>query len=282
LGIDDFRVLTEKYFGQKFEPWHDMIDFKFLDWLGWHDQGDGKWMLGVNVEQGRIRDTEEVKVKSALRKIVDLYGSTETKEGVDLILTPAQSVVLRNIKPENMLDIEKIVHEHGIKSLAETDRLSRKSMACPAFPLCGLAVTEAERVQPEINSRLVALLDKMDLHELVIVTRTTGCPNGCARPYMAEMALVGSGKGAYQVWFGGHPEQVGRTGFPMASLFKMKLSDLEVTMEPVFAMYKQQRLVEDEAFGDFTNRVGEEAIDAYMATYVPGSYDKMDPDEDEL
>merc|ERR1719421_2150811 len=80
LGIDDFRILTEKYFGQKFEPWHDMIDFKFLDWLGWHDQGDGKWMLGVNVEQGRIKDYEDAQIKTALRKVVDTYP------GVDLIL----------------------------------------------------------------------------------------------------------------------------------------------------------------------------------------------------
>jgi hypothetical protein len=199
---------------------------------------------------------------------------------VSLILTPAQSVVVRDIKPDDAMAIETILQEHGIKSLEMTDRLSRKSMACPAFPLCGLAVTEAERAQPEINSRLCALMDKMGLEDLTMVTRTTGCPNGCARPYMAEMALVGSGKNMYQVWLGGHPDQVERTGWPMPNLFRMKLKDLEVTFEPIFAMYKQQRLHEDEAFGDFCNRRGAEAIEAYMKDYEIGSYETWESDSE--
>merc|ERR1719203_398437 len=95
-----------------------------------------------------------------------------------------------------------ILKLHGVKMIDEVDRITRKSIACPAFPLCGLAMTEAERVQPAINARLVALLRKMGLASLDFVTRTTGCPNGCARPYMAEMAFVGSGPNSYQLWLG--------------------------------------------------------------------------------
>merc|ERR1719203_235292 len=175
-----------------------------------------------------------------------------------------------------------ILKLHGVKMIDEVDRITRKSIACPAFPLCGLAMTEAERVQPAINARLVALLRKMGLASLDFVTRTTGCPNGCARPYMAEMALVGSGPGMYQLWLGGHPAQGERTA-TATSIFKMKLEDLEATMEPIFAMYKSQRITEDEAFGDFCHRMTNPVIEEFMQTYELGSYASMvDPFAHEL
>merc|ERR1719472_160836 len=117
-------------------------------------------------------------------------------------------------------------------------------------------MTEAERVQPQINKRLYAQLREMGLGDLEFVTRTTGCPNGCARPYMAELAFVGSGPNMYQVWLGGHPAQSERTAEPVPSLFKMNLDKLEETFEPIFAMYRSQRNAEDEAFGNFCHRVG--------------------------
>merc|ERR1712151_727543 len=208
LGIDDFRTLVEKYFGQSFQPWRPLPEWQYLDWMGWTEQGDGKWMLGVNIEQGRVRDGEDVKVKTALRKVIDTFPD------LDIVLTPAQSVVLSNIQETDKQSVEDLLKSHGVKMIEDVDRLTRKSIACPAFPLCGLAMTEAERVQPEINARLVALLDKMGLEDTEFITRTTGCPNGCARPYMAELAFVGSGPKSYQVWLGGHPAQSGRTGFP--------------------------------------------------------------------
>merc|ERR1719201_2494611 len=124
LGIDDFRTLTEKYYGQKFEPWHDMIEFKFLDWLGWHEQGDGNHMLGVNIEQGRVRDTPELRMKSGFRAVVDNF------EGVDMLLTPSQSVVFRNIKPGQKMGVESCLKMHGIKMIHEIDAITRKSIAC--------------------------------------------------------------------------------------------------------------------------------------------------------
>merc|ERR1711972_1254158 len=100
------------------------------------------------------------------------------------------------------------------------------------------------------------------------IIRTTGCPNGCARPYMAELAFVGSGPNMYQVWLGGHPAQSGRTGFA-SHIYKMKLTDLEQTMEPIFAMYKTQRTSPDEAFGNFCHRVGKDAIEEFVTRYTP-------------
>ena len=161
----------------------------------------------------------------------------------------------------------------GVKMLDEIDGITRRSIACPAFPLCGLAVTEAERVQPDINKRLHAKLCEMGLHDTVFVTRTTGCPNGCARPYMAELALVGSGPNQYQLWLGGSPAQT-RTAV-MTSHFKMPLNELENYLEPIFAMYKSQRTSPEEALGDFCHRVGVPAVEEFMAGYELGSWTSL-------
>jgi sulfite reductase (ferredoxin) len=211
-----------------------------------------------------VRDTEEVKIKTALRSMVDTFP------GVDLVLTPSQSVVFRGIKTEDKEKVEELLKSLGVKLIEEVDPITRGSIACPAFPLCGLAITEAERVQPEINSKIWALMNKLGLGDQTLVTRTTGCPNGCTRPYMAELAFVGSGPNAYQVWIGGHPAQAGRTAYP-THLSKMKFKDMDATLEPMFAMWRDQRSSKDESFGDFTFRVGLEAVQAFMETYVPGS-----------
>jgi len=269
LGIDDFRTLVEKYHGKPIEPWAPLPEWKYLDWMGWHEQGDGKLMLGINVEQGRIRDTETLKIKTCLRKLVDVYG-------IDLILTPSQSIVLRNIEPSTKYDVESVLREHGVKLIHEIDAITRKSIACPAFPLCGLAMAEAERVQPEINARLLAKLREMGMANDDFVTRTTGCPNGCARPYMAEIAFVGSGPKTYQLWLGGSPHQAGRTG-QATSIFKMPFADLEKTVEPIFAMWKSQRIAPDEALGDFAHRVTIPVIEEYMASYEPGAWKTLAP-----
>jgi len=267
LGVDKFRELVEQYHGKKIEPWAPLPEWKYLDWLGWHEQGDGKLMLGVNIEQGRIRDTEQASVKTCMRLLVDRYD-------LPMILTPSQSIVLRNIEPKDRFAIEGILKEHGLKMVHEIDAITRKSIACPAFPLCGLAMAEAERVQPEINARLVAKLNEMGMANTEFVTRTTGCPNGCARPYMAEIAFVGSGPSTYQLWLGGSPHQAERTAYA-TDIFKMKYADLEATVEPIFAMYKSQRATADEAFGDFCYRAGWPAIKDFMESYKPGDWATM-------
>ena len=267
LGIDAFRTLVEKYHGKPIAPWVPLPPWKYIDWMGWHDQGDGKLMLGINVEQGRVKDTESLRLKSCLRLLVDKYD-------MPMILTPSQSIVLRDINPADKWDVEAILREHGVKMIHEVDAITRKSIACPAFPLCGLAMTEAERIQPEINARLNAKLAEMGMANFDFVTRTTGCPNGCARPYMAELAFVGSGPKAYQVWLGGSPDQAERTA-QETSMFKMNIDDLEKTVEPIFAMWKTQRNAPDEALGDFAYRVGIPTVEAFMESYSPGDFASM-------
>ena len=222
LGVENFKKLVESYMGKKISPWVPLPDWKLVDWMGWHPQGDGKLFLGVNVEQGRIIDRDGMKLKTFLRKVVDKYNT-------DIRLPPLQSVVIGGIDAKDKDAIDALMKEHGVKSIEEYDAMTRKSIACPAFPLCGLAQAEAERVMPAFNKRVGALMDKMGLPGESFVMRMTGCPNGCARPYMAEVAFVGQGPDLYQVWLGGSPDQAGRTGWQWID--KMKAADMETTLE---------------------------------------------------
>ena len=255
LGVDNFRTLVESYFGKKIQPWRAMEEWKYNDWMGWWEQGDGKLFYGLHVDNGRVKDEGDFRLKTALRVLVDKYN-------LPMILSPTQSIILRDIEPKDKEGIEAVLKEHGIQALEDVDPLARLAMSCPALPLCGLAQTEAERIMPSFLERIRALMEKMEIGDEEILIRMTGCPNGCARPYMAELGFVGDGPKNYQVWLGGSPVLT-RTAYPF--LAKMKAEDMEVTLEPIFAMYKQQRQ-EFEAFGDFCHRVGADAIEAYCAS----------------
>lgn len=260
LGIDNFRVLVESYFGKKIQPWREIPEFKYNDWMGWWDQGDGKMFYGVHVDNGRVKDEGDFRLKTALRVIVDKYN-------LPIIMSPTQSIIIRDIDPKDKNDIEAIFTEHGLLSIEEVDPLARLAMACPALPLCGLAQTEAERRMPSYVERVRSLLTKLNIDDEEILMRMTGCPNGCARPYMAEIAFVGDGANSYQIWLGGSPVLT-RTAFPYMA--KMKDENLEATLEPILAMFVQQRQ-QFEAFGDFCHRVGSDAIEQYAKSYVLGS-----------
>ena len=260
LGIDQFRRLVESYYGKPIEPWRPIQEFKYNDWMGWFYQGDGKLFYGLHVDNGRVKDEGDFRLKSGIRALVDRYN-------LDAIISPTQSIIFRDINPADKDGVDQILREHGIKPVEEVDPLNRLAMACPALPLCGLAQTEAERLMPSYLQRIRAVLNKMNLSDEEILIRMTGCPNGCARPYMAELAFVGDGPKSYQVWLGGSPVLT-RTAYPFMA--KMDVDDLETTLEPILAMFIQQRQPY-EAFGDFCHRVGSEAIWAYSESYTPGS-----------
>merc|ERR1712161_59321 len=257
LGIDNFKLLVESYFGKKIQPWRKIIDFKYSDWMGWWEQGDGKLFYGLHIDNGRVKDVGDFRLKTCLRLLVDKFN-------LDMILSPTQSVIFRDIDPKDRTEIDAIIREHGLFPVEEIDPLARLAMSCPALPLCGLAQTEAERRMPSYVERVRALLNKMNLDDEEIMMRMTGCPNGCARPYMAEIAFVGDGRNSYQIWLGGSPVLT-RTAYPYVS--KVKDPDMEKALEPVFAMFIEQRY-DFEALGDFTFRLGAEAIEKYAETYV--------------
>lgn len=262
LGVDRFRQLVESYTGKKVQPWREIPEWKYSDWLGWHEQGDGKWFLGVNIENGRVIDRTEtgVMLKSALRAVVDKYGLT-------MVCTPNQSIIFRDIAPEQREGVEAILDSYGVKPIEQIDPLTRLSMACPALPMCGLAITEAERRMPSYVERIRAMLDTVGLADEEIMVRMTGCPNGCARPYMAELAFVGDGPDSYQVWLGGSPGNT-RTAYIYTN--RMKDATMEGTIEPILRAYKATRQNAPgsnfpEAFGDWCHRLDKAGVESAAA-----------------
>ncbi|GAB4817544.1 hypothetical protein N2152v2_004590 [Parachlorella kessleri] len=245
-GLDKFRSVVEQYFGKKLEPFRPLPPWEFKDYLGWMEQGDGKLAYGVYVQNGRLKG----EMKKTLRAVIQQYN-------IPIMITATQNLVLREIEPAWRSDIEAQLRAGGVKDVSEWDAIESWSMACPALPLCGLAIGEAERGLPAINDRIRALLDKLgfDANEKFVV-RMTGCPNGCARPYMAELGFVADGPNSYQIWLGGSAHG-DRLAEPFAQRIKVK--DFETFLEPIFALFKQQRQG-SESLGDWVARVGHDRV----------------------
>lgn len=256
-GVEKFTAKVEEYFGKKIAPYKPLPAFKYQDYLGWNEQGDGKLFLGISVDNGRVKDEGTFRLKSALREIVQQYS-------LPMRLTANHNIILYDIEPSQQVAIEQLLEQHGIQISPEgIEPLVRYSMACPALPTCGLAITESERAIPGILERIRALLDKVGLENEHFVVRMTGCPNGCARPYMAELGFVGSAPESYQVWLGGSPDQ---TRLAQAYVDRMPIHELELFLEPIFVFFKKERKP-GEKFGDFCDRVGFDAIRQYTVEY---------------
>lgn len=252
-GIDRFRSVTEQYFGKKFQEFKPLPKWEYVDYLGWGEQGDGKLFYGLYIQNGRIQG----EAKKALRAIIEKYE-------IPVTLTPHQNIILREIEPAWKEDIVLTLKAAGLTDVLALDKIDRLSMACPALPLCGLAISEAERGLPDVNRRIRELLAKVGLAGESFVIRMTGCPNGCARPYMAELGFVGDGPNSYQLWLGANANQT-----RLAELYmdRCRLKDLEQNLEPLFVFYKNSRR-SGEGFGDFTARVGFDKLREFSKGYV--------------
>lgn len=257
-GIDKFRSVTEQYMGKSFEEFRPLPAWEFYDYLGWGRQSEANdtYFYGCFIQNGRLKGD----MKSTLRKVIEEYN-------LSVRLTPNQNILLCDIKPEWRQTIEAELSAAGVVPPSELDSLDRNSMACPALPLCGLAITEAERGLPDINRRVRALLDKVGLPGETIVMRMTGCANGCARPYMAELGFVGDGPNSYQLWLGGNP---GQTAMAQEYKMKVKVRDLENELEPLFVFWRNRRR-EGEGFGYFVSRVGMDACKQFAESFVSDS-----------
>lgn len=257
-GVDKFRSKVEEYFGKSLIPFKELPEWKYQDFLGWHEQGDGKLFLGVSIENGRIKDEGSLQLKTALREVVQQLN-------LPIRLTPHHNAILFDIEPEKKQVIEEILQRHGVVTdPGKIDSLVRYAMACPAMPTCGLAVTESERAIPGILERIRSLLDKVGLQNEHFVVRMTGCPNGCARPYMAELGFVGSAPESYQIWLGGSPDQ---TRLASPYMERLHHNDIETQLEPIFVFFKQSRQT-GESFGDFCARVGFNAISEFVSNWT--------------
>ena len=249
-GVDKFKAKVEEYFGKAIQSFKKLPEWKYYDFLGWQEQGDGKLFLGISVENGRVRDDDSLQLKSALREIIGQYH-------LPMRLTANHNIILYEIDRDRKEAINSILRQQGVETNSKNiEPLTRYSIACPALPTCGLAITESERALPRIINRIRVLLNKLDMSQEHFVIRMTGCPNGCARPYMAELGFVGSAPGKYQIWLGGTPNQT-QLARPYAQ--KVDTKDLEEFLEPIFISFKHNRDTE-ESFGEFCNRVGFKAL----------------------
>jgi len=215
------------------------------DLYGWRKAVDGSWFLGLFVETGRIKDTDSLKLKTALRQIADKFQDIEFR------LTANQNIILANVTEADKAAINSIFTANGVKTENQASVLHAAAMACPALPTCGLALAESERMLPGLIDRIEKLCAEVGLAGEEIIIRSTGCPNGCARPYMAEIAFVGKAPGRYQVWLGADA-----TGTRLNRIWKdvMKEADIETEFRPVLARFAKERK-SGERFGDWCDRV---------------------------
>jgi sulfite reductase (ferredoxin) len=256
-GVEKFKQVLLEYYPTKLDDSRALPDFKYQDYLGWHEQGDGKYFVGVSIENGRVSDREDLQLKTALREISGKFHH-------DFVLTPNHNLLITEIAADEKEEIQKILDRCHVLAPDKIDSLVRYSMACPAFPTCGLAIAESERALPSVLARIRKLLVRLGLDQETFVTRMTGCPNGCARPYMAELAFVGSAVDEYQIWLGG---SFNSTRLAQPYVQRLHINNLEKGLEPLFVYFKNER-TDGEGFGDFCDRKGNEDLRKFAESYV--------------
>jgi len=254
-GIDWFRQQVEERWGHPVAHVRPTPTFTVQNHLGWHPQGDGRDFLGVFVENGRVKDEGGVRLKTALRQVIQEYRPA-------LRLTPRQDILLTNLNPSDRNPIEELFHRHGVTLPDELPRLRLNALACPALPTCGLAITEAERALPQLIRGLEDELNRLSLGHEEFSVRMTGCPNGCTRPSMGELAFIGRTPGAggrpgtYNMYLGGNASL---TRLNQLYAERVPYEDLIKTVVPLLELFKQERQP-GEGFGDFCYRLGIEGL----------------------
>jgi sulfite reductase (ferredoxin) len=243
-GIDRFREEFQRRASFRLAPPLPLPSLPFHDHLGRHRQPDGRFFYGVFIQSGRIVDSSGVRLKSALHEIV-----TRLRPGVRL--TGQQNLLLTDLDLESVQQVEFLLRRHRVTPAQELSAARRYSMACPALPTCGLAVAESERVIPGILDQFESELESLGLRDAPLTIRMTGCPNGCARPYTADLAFVGRSLGLYNVYVGG-----GLAGDRLVDLYRADVQeeDLLPAVRPLLARWATERL-EGEGLGDFYQRI---------------------------
>jgi len=219
--------------------------------LGWNPQGDGKFYYGLSIENGRIKDEGDFRLKTAVRLIVEKFRPR-------LRLTPMQDILFCDLPAKALAGIEEILAAHNVPTHRSLVR--QHSMACPAIPTCGLAIAEAERVMPALIDQLEETLTTLKLDEEKISIRMTGCPNGCVRTYQSDIGVVGRSGDKYTIFVGGN-----LVGSRLAYVLKdlVPLHDIVPTLHPLLARFQSERSAA-EGFGDYCQRLGEDAARAVV------------------
>ncbi len=232
-------------YGLEMEAPRELPPLQVPELLGWHEQGDGAWWLGVPIPSGRI----EGALRVALHEAIERFG-------LDPVFTPQQDVLLSNVAASDRMELEALLRRHGVTFAEQMTPLSRWALACTALPFCGLALTEAERVRDPVVADVEAALARHGMAGERISLRMTGCPNGCVRPYSGDIGLVGRVPGEYAIFVGGDFEGT-RLSFKLRE--RVKLNEIGATLEPLFAHWAAHR-EGGEGFGDFCTRTGLPAL----------------------
>lgn len=248
-GLERFKAKVEEYYGEELPEPKPVVVTDYNDTLGWHEQGDGRWFYGLAIENGRVKDTDTFQLKTALREVCREFD-------LPLRLTPHQNIIFCDIESHDRDRFAAHFRKYNVPMTEEISTVRRWSMACPALPMCGLAVTESERVLPSLIDTMEKDLEELGLSKEVFTTRMTGCPNGCARPYNADVGIVGKAKGKYTLFLGGRKQ-----GDRLNWIYKDLVPEEDVvpSLRRVFAYFAQHRN-EGESLGDFCHRIGQEAL----------------------
>jgi sulfite reductase (NADPH) hemoprotein beta-component len=220
--------------------------FKFEsngDAYGWVKGIEGNWHLTLFIEGGRVKDTNQLLLKTALKKVAEIHDG-------DFRLTGNQNLIIANISPSKKKAIEKILIEYGVLTKKEQTGLRLNSLACVALNTCSLAFAEAERYLPSLIDKLDEIVKTIGIEKEPIVIRMTGCPNGCARPYLGEIGFVGKSPGRYNLYLG-----AGFSGDRLNKLYKENVDENEILdiLNPILEDYAKSKKPE-ERFGDFVIR----------------------------
>ncbi|WP_010531882.1 assimilatory sulfite reductase (NADPH) hemoprotein subunit [Lentibacillus jeotgali] len=243
-GIDWFKDELNERLGWDLE---EARTFNFEhngDRYGWV-KGNGRYHYTMFIQNGRISDTEDYPLMTGLREIAKIHTG-------DFRLTPNQNLIIANVTGQKKKKIDALIDEYGITEGKEYSALKRNSMACVAFPTCGLAMAESERYLPSLLEKIENILDEAGLNEEEITIRMTGCPNGCARPGLAEIAFIGKAPGKYNMYLGG-----GFAGQRLNKLYRENIGEEEIlsNLRPILIQYAKERQ-EGEHFGDYVIRAG--------------------------
>ncbi len=257
LGMDFITKELTQRLGFSLSPSKPIQFTHRSDMLGWQQQSNGNWSLGLFVANGRL--ATETPLKQSLREAAALSCC-------EFLMTPNQNIMLTNIADKNRARIEAVFTRRNLSTdFSDLSGLHKNAMACVAFPTCPLAMAEAERYLPSLVEKLEAELSAHGLQKEAISIRMTGCPNGCARPYLGEIGLVGKSLGRYNLYLG-----ASATGERLSSLVGENYTEANIiaTLSPLFAEYAKQRQAA-ESFGDFLIRSGTAKIPTNAADFHP-------------
>ena len=243
-GVEWFKAEVEKRSGVVFEPARPFHFTTIEDPHGWRLCADGTWFFGLHILSGRIKDVPGYPLKTALREIAEVHTG-------DFRLTPSQNLSISGVTEEQKPVIEALFAKHGITEGKFGSRLRLNALSCVALPTCGLALAESERALPEILEKFETILEAAGLKDDAISLRITGCPNGCARPYLAEIGLVGKAPNKYALYLGG--SYVGTRLNRLVAL-SLTIDEAVLLLAPIMKRYALERN-EGEGFGDFCDRL---------------------------